>query len=129
MNFLILEKKTELFAFKNLAPMFVSQFESTPSWSIRTWLNHLQRRRGTNKRCQYCAVPNNSEALLYLRTLQGHSRRTQIDPSLQHLVVLPDHIAEYIYHVGNSTNLHPITRSGLIAGGRDEKKGGKQCSL
>ena len=29
-------------AFKILAPMLVSQFESSPYWSIRTWLNHLQ---------------------------------------------------------------------------------------
>ena len=28
--------------FKILAPMFVSQFESSPHWSIRTWLSYLQ---------------------------------------------------------------------------------------
>ena len=121
MNFLSFEKKTELLPSTNLAPMFVSQFESSPSWSIRTWLDHLQGRGGSKKRFQYCTDPNKSEALLYLRALQGHSGGTQLDPSLQDLVVLPDDFAEYIYHVGNSTNLHSVTRSGLIAGGRDAK--------
>ena len=41
-------------AFKNLAPMLVSQIESSPYWSIRTWLNHLQRGGGVKKSFQYC---------------------------------------------------------------------------
>ena len=39
--------------FKILAPMLVSQFESSPRWSIRAWLNHLQRGGGPKKRFQY----------------------------------------------------------------------------
>ena len=31
--------------FKILAPMFVSQFESSPHWSIRTWLRYFAKRR------------------------------------------------------------------------------------
>ena len=67
-------------------------------------------------------VPNNSEALLYLRAPLDHSGGIQIDPSLQDLVEKPDDFAEYIYHTGNSHDLHSIMRSGLIAGGRDAKK-------
>ena len=49
-------------------------------------------------------------------------RKIRIDLCLQDLVVLPDDFAEHIYHVGNSTNLHSIIRSGLIAGGSGAKK-------
>ena len=66
--------------------------------------------------------PNYSEALLHFRAIQGHSEGNQIDPSLQDHVVLPDDFAQYIYQVGSSHDLHPITRSGLIAGGRDAKE-------
>ena len=41
---------------------------------------------------------------------------------LQDHVVLLDDLAEYIYHVGSSTTLHSVTRSGLIAGGSDAKE-------
>ena len=118
-----LREKTELSPSKNFAPMFVSQFESSPYWSIRTRLNHLQRRGEVKNRFQYCMDPNYSEDLLYLRANQGHSGGNQIDPSLQDYVVLPDDFAEYIYHVGSSHDLHSTTRSELIAGARDAKRG------
>ena len=55
--------------FRNLAPMFVSQFESSPYWSIRTWPNYLQRGGVVKKRFQYCLDPNSRESVLYLRTI------------------------------------------------------------
>ena len=39
--------------FKIMAPMFVTQFESSPHWSIRTW-----------KRFQYCLDPYSADTLL-----------------------------------------------------------------
>ena len=50
-------------AFKNVAPMFVSQFGFSLHWSIRIWLNHLQS-GGAKKKFQYCTDPNNAEAFL-----------------------------------------------------------------
>ena len=56
---------------------------------------------------------------MYLRALQGHSGRKNIDhPSLQDNVVIPDGFFKYIYHVGCAINLHPIFNSGLIPGGQ-----------
>ena len=55
---------------------------------------------------------------MYLRALQGHSGRNLIDPSLQDNVLIPNDFFEYMYHVGCAINLHSITNSGLIPGGR-----------
>ena len=78
---------------------------------------------GAKNRFQYCVCAQMILKLLYLRALQGHSGGVQIDTSLQDLAVLPGDFAEYLYHVGNSHELHSITRSGLSADGRDAKKG------
>ena len=40
---------------------------------------------GNNKRFQYCS--DSSGTILYLRALQGHSRRNLIDPTLQDNVI------------------------------------------
>ena len=42
---------------------------------------------------------------MYLRVLQGHSRRNPIDPSLQDNVVIQSNFFQYIYHVGCAINL------------------------
>ena len=67
---------------------------------------------GNKRRYQYCTDP--SGEILYLRALEGHSRRNLIDPSLQDNVLIPDDFFEYIYHIGCAINLHPIINSGLI---------------
>ena len=46
--------------------------------------------------------------LLYLRILQGHSRRNLIDFSQQDDVVIPDNFFENICHVGCAINSHSI---------------------
>ena len=103
--------------------MFDSQFESSPHWSIRTWLRYLQRGRGPMKRFQYCLDPYLADTFLYLRAIQGHSGLNQIDPALQDNALLPSDFAEYIYHVGSSHDKRSIIPSGLIPGGKDVKRG------
>ena len=78
---------------------------------------------GTKKRFQYCADPNYSQALLYFRAIQGHSGGTQLDPSLQDLVVSPNEFVKYMFQIGNSHDLHSILRSGTVAGGKDAERG------
>ena len=56
---------------------------------------------------------------MYLRTLQGHSGLSLIDPTLQDNVVIPSNFFQYIYHVGCAINLHSIINSGLIPGGQN----------
>ena len=71
---------------------------------------------GIKKKFQYYTDSSGQE-ILYLRALQGHSRRNPIVLSLQDNVSLPDNFFEYIYHIGCAINLHSITNSGLILGG------------
>ena len=56
------------------------------------------------------------------------SRDTQEEPSLVLCckTMLPDDFAEYIYHIGNVTDMHSITNSGLILGGKRLRKE-RQC--
>ena len=102
---------------------FASQFESSPHWSIRTWLSYLQRGGGPKKRFQYCLDPHSAETILYLRAFRRQSGGDQLDPALQDIVLLPNDFAEYIYHGGSSHDMHSIIQSGLILGGKDIKKG------
>ena len=55
-------------------------------------------------------------------SLQGHSGRNPIDPSLQDNVLIPHNFFEYIYHIGCAVSLHSITNSGLIAGGQNSSR-------
>ena len=109
--------------FRILAQMFRSEFTSSQHWSIRTWLNYLQKGGGPKKRFQCCVDPLFADTILYLRAIQGHSGGTHINPTLQDNVLLPSDLSEHIDHVGSSHDTLSIIQSGLILGGRDVKKG------
>ena len=66
------------------------------------------------RRFQYCT--DASGTIVCFRALQGHSRRSPIDPTLEDNVVIPSNFFQYIYHVGCAINLHSIINSGLIPG-------------
>ena len=53
----VLREKDGAVEFRILASMFLPKFTSSPYWSIRTWLNHLQKEGGAKKRYQYCVDP------------------------------------------------------------------------
>ena len=76
---------------------------------------------GNKKRFQYCTDPSGQE-IHYFRSLQGHSGRNPIDPTLQDNVLIPNTFFEYIYHIGCVINLHSITHSGLIPGEQNLSK-------
>ena len=57
---------------------------------------------GIKKRFKCCVDPHSPETFLYLRAIQGHSEGAHINPTLQDNVLLPDDVAEHIYHVGSS---------------------------
>ena len=67
--------------------------------------------------------PNSSNQSLYLRAIQGHSGDNAIDLALQDNVLLPTKFTEYIYHIGNASELNAIKRNGLIPGGKGLKRG------
>ena len=50
----VLREEDGAVEFKILAPMFASQFESAPHWSIRTWLKYLQT--GEVPRRDFCVA-------------------------------------------------------------------------
>ena len=56
-------------------------------------------------------------------SIQGHSGDNAVDPALQNNELLPEGFTEYIYHVGNSSELNSIMRNGLIPGGKSLKRG------
>ena len=43
-------------------------------------------------------------------------------PLLQENILLPDDFAEYIYHIGNAYDMHSIIQSGLIPGGKSNRR-------
>ena len=78
--------------------------------------------RRKEKRFQYCLNPYSLNKCLYFRAFQGRSGEILVDPSLQDKILLPDDFAEYIYHIGNAFEMHSIVQSGLIPGGRSNRK-------
>ena len=94
-----------------------NHFVHSRHWSDEKWKSIMARGGRNKNRFQYCI--DSSGAILYLRTLQGHSGRNLIDPSLQDNVVIRDGFFKYIYHVGCAINLHSIINSGLIRGGQN----------
>ena len=94
-----------------------SQFLQIPNWSDNRWKAYLAARGGTKRRYQYCT--DDSGTIVYLRALQGHSRRSLIDPSLQDNVIIQIGFFQQIYHTGCAFNLHSIINSGLVLGGRN----------
>ena len=77
-------------------------------WSIHDWISILAKGGGPKKRFQYCLNPNSSNHFLYFRAIQGHSGGDALDPELQDNVLLPKECTEYIYHVGNASELNSI---------------------
>ena len=103
-------------------------FGDVSQWSLEDWISTLAKGGGTKKRSQYCLNPNSSKHFLYLRAIEGDSGESAIDPALQDNVLLPKGFTEYIYHVGNASELNSKIGNGLIPGGKSLKKEDKRSS-
>ena len=57
-----------------------------------------------------------------MQFIQGLSGENFVDPLLQDNILLPDDFAEYNYYIGNAYEMHSIMQSGLIPGGRSNRK-------
>ena len=101
---------------------FKPKFDDTSQWSVHAWITFLAKGGGQKKRFQYCLNPNSSKHFLYFRAIHGLSGGNLVDPALQDNVLLPEDFTEYIYHIGNVSEILSITRSGLIPGGRSLKR-------
>ena len=95
--------------------------DQSQHWSDEKWKSIMAKGGGNKTIFQYCSDQSGQE-ILYLRALQGHSRRNLVDPSLQDNVLIPDDFFKYIYHIACAISLHSITNSGLIAGGQNLSK-------
>ena len=62
------------------------------------------------------------EQVYISESLQGHSGRNLIDPSLQDNVVIPSNFFQHLYQIGCAFNLHSIINSGLIPGCQSSSK-------
>ena len=91
--------------------------------SLEEWTSTLAKGGGAKRRFQYCVNPNSSNQFLYLRAIQGHPEENAIDPTLQDNVLLPKGFTEFIFHVGNASELNSIIRNGLIPAGKSVKRG------
>ena len=81
-------------------------FVHSRHWSDEKWKSTMAKGGGNKKRYQYCT--DSAGTFLYLRSLQGHSGRNLIDPSLQDNVLIPEDFIQYVCHVGCAINLHSI---------------------
>ena len=97
-----------------------SQFSQIPHWCDDRWKACFDAGGGAKSINQYCN--NVSGKIVYVRALQGHSRRNLIDPSFQDNVVIQSGIFHYIYHIGCAFTLHSIINNGLILGGQNSSK-------
>ena len=66
-----------------------NKFEHSQYWSDEMWKSEIAGSRGNKKRFQFCTDSSKQE-ILYLRALQGHSRRNPVDPTLQDNVLMPE---------------------------------------
>ena len=83
----------------------------------------LVERRRSHEEIQCCLDTNSADTFFCLRAFNTILEEIKsIQPALQDNLVLPSDFAEYIYHVGSSTDMHSIIQSGLIRG-KDIKKG------
>ena len=97
-----------------------NEFGYSQHWSDEMWKSKKAGDGSNKKKLQHCTDPSGQE--IYLRALQGHSRRNPIDPSWQNNVLIPNNFFEYIHHIGCAINLHSISNSRLITGGQNLSK-------
>ena len=110
--------------FKNSTKGKGKNFEGASQLSLNDWIAVLAEGGGAKKRFQYRLKPNFSRHISYCRAIQGHSGGNLVDPELQdNDVLLPKGFTEYIYHVGNVSEVPTIIRCGLIPGGQSLKRG------
>ena len=101
---------------------FEAKFDGSSQWSVNDWITYLAKGRGHKKRFQYCLNPHSSKLFLYFRAIQRHSGNNLADPTLQDNVLFPDDFAEYIFHVGNVSEIQSTVKSGLIPGGKSQRR-------
>ena len=99
------------------------KFDDASQRLLEDWISTLAKGGGAKKRFQYCVNPNSSNQFLYHRAIQGHSGDNALDLALQDNVLLPKGFTDYIFYVGNASELNSMIRNGSIPGGKSLKRG------
>ena len=90
---------------------------------LNDWMSILAKGGGAKKRFQYCLNSYSSRHISYLIAIQGHFGGIAVDPELQDNVLLPKGFTEYIFHVGNASELNSTIGNGLIPEEKSLKRG------
>ena len=101
-----------------------NQFPQIIYWSDDRWKACLAAGGGVKSRYQYCT--DISGTIIYVLTLQGHSGRNLIDPSLQDNVIIQSGFFQQIYHIGCAFNLHSSKRQTVFFSPIDPRDEGHQ---
>ena len=80
---------------------------TSTTWTKQVWIDHL----------------DSYGYFLYMRSIQGHSGKNKVDPSLQDSVAIPYNWNDYMCHIGAPRDCNSVCKSGLIAIGKDTKEG------
>ena len=104
--------------FDDIMEKFKAKFDGTSQWPVNDWITCLAKGGGPKKRFQYCLNPNSSKHFCISEQFSDIQRGDLVDPALQDNVLLPEVFTEYMYQVGNVSEIHSIIRSGLIPGGQ-----------
>ena len=89
------------------------KFDDASQWSLEDRISILIKGAGTKKRFQYSLNPNSSNP-----SIQGNPGGNAINPELHDDVLLPEGFTEYIYLVGNVSELNSIIRKWIDSGWR-----------
>ena len=60
---------------------------------------------------------------IWIYAIQGRTGGVTIQPELMNHVLIPYNWKEFIFHRGSAYNQHSITKTGLVAGGKESKEG------
>ena len=101
---------------------FKAKFDGTSQQSITDLRSFWQKEEDQRQSFNTALNPSSSKHFLYFKAIQGHSGGNLVDPALQDNVPMREDFTEYIYHIGNVSQIHSVIGSGLIPGGRSLKR-------
>ena len=118
----VLREEDRAVRFDDLTEKFNNKFPSTKHLPVSAWITFLAEGGGPKERFKYCLNPILPYNSFTSEAIQGHSGGTLVDPTLQDNVLLPNDFTKFFYHIRNVHDMHSITNSGLIPGGKRLKK-------
>ena len=99
---------------------FKKKFDAASQWSINDWISFLEKGGGKDFNVAWIkTLPDTSCASEQFKDIQEVMLMIL---ELQDNVLSPEGFTEYIYHVGNVSEMNSVIRNGLIPGGKSQKR-------